>query len=82
MAHFYGLVRGQARTNASRRGSRASGLRVTAASWQGAVTVALFERNGRDYCEVSLTPWHGAGVARVIYSGPVDGASAMMEAAQ
>ena len=82
MAHFYGMVRGQAQTKASRLGSRASGLQVTAASWQGAVAVELFERDGRDYCEVSLTPWHGAGIARVLYSGPVDGAVAMMEAPQ
>lgn len=42
MSHFYGTVRGQSSGEATRRGSKNSGLRVAAASWQGAVYVYLF----------------------------------------
>lgn len=73
MAHFYGTIRGQRGPGASRLGSKTSGLSVTAASWEGAVSVELFERNGRDYARVSLRRWHGHGTERVLYDGPVSG---------
>jgi len=73
MAHFYGQVRGQ-RGQASRLGTRNSGMETVAASWQGAVKVFLSEVDGQDWATVALTPWHGRGTSRVIYSGPVSGA--------
>jgi hypothetical protein len=73
MAHFYGKIQGQ-RGRASRLGSKASGLDVTAASWQGAVSITLRERDGIDYATVELVTWNGAGTNRVLYDGPVDGA--------
>jgi hypothetical protein len=78
MAHFYGTVKGQ-RGEASRLGNRKSGLETVAASWQGAVKVRLYERDGRDgrdgrdYAEVRLIAWHGSGVDCVLYDGPVCG---------
>lgn len=75
MAHFYGILQGS-RGEASRAGSKSSGLTTTAASWQGAVSVTLYERDGRDCACVQLRPWHGAGVSRVLYDGPVDGEEA------
>lgn len=74
MAHFYGYIRGR-RGDATRLGTKASGLTVTAASWQGAVLVTLGhdEETGQDVVSVSLVPWRGAGVDRVLYSGPVGG---------
>ena len=76
MAQFYGTIQGQSKTQATRRGSKKSGLTTHAASWQGAVRVSLFtdEETGNDWCEVSLVPWHSRGVNRLLYRGPVDNA--------
>jgi hypothetical protein len=72
MAYFYGTVKGH-RGEASRIGNRKSGLETVAASWQGAVKVRLYERDGADYAEVRLTAWHGNGLDRALYDGPVRG---------
>jgi hypothetical protein len=74
MAHFLGQIEGQ-RGPASRLGSKASGLRTVAASWQGAVETTLYEREGVDYARVSLRPWHGNGTSQLIFDGPVSGQS-------
>jgi hypothetical protein len=71
MAHFYGKIDGKARTHASRLGTKASGLSTVVASWEGAVSVELMHRDGRDWAVVCLEPWHGKGVTKCIYSGPV-----------
>jgi hypothetical protein len=74
MAQFRGTVEGN-RSEASRLGSKASGLTVNAASWQGAVNVELWynERKKEDWAEVTLQRHHGAGVwpSVVLYRGPV-----------
>jgi hypothetical protein len=72
MAHFYGTIKGH-RGEASRLGMKASGLNVRAASWQGAVTVRLYDLGGVDMAEVCLDTHHGAGSSRVLYNGPVAG---------
>jgi len=62
MAHFYGIVRGQAKTEGTRRGSPNSGIGTVAASWNGAVSVELYvNENGEDCASVRLTPlaWQG-----------------------
>jgi len=73
MSHFYGTLKG-ARGPASRCGTRGSGLEAVAASWQGAVRVYLWhdDATGRDIARVVLAPWHGRGVTRTLYVGPVD----------
>ena len=70
MSHFYGTLRGQA-GEATRCGSKNSGLTAWAASWQGAVQISLYEQDGVDMANVSLIPWQGAGVSKLLYSGPV-----------
>ena len=74
MAHFYGQLEGRS-SSTSRLGTTTSGLRVVAASWQGAVAVRLWwDESARvDMAHISLVPWHGAGVSREIYCGPVAG---------
>lgn len=74
MAHFIGYIKG-ARGEASRLGHKSSGMSTTAASWQGAVDVWLYhdEKTGTDMARVSLKPWHGHGIARELYDGPVSG---------
>ena len=76
MAHFLAAIKGH-RGEASRLGTKRSGLDATAASWQGAVEVRLWHdaKTGRDMARVSLTPWHGAGSHKPLYYGPVSGAT-------
>jgi hypothetical protein len=54
-------VSGRGRTTASRVGRKATGLQTVAASWQGAVRVSLYERDGIDVARVELIQWRGAG---------------------
>lgn len=74
MSHFYGTVDGRAKTQATRCGTKNSGITTQAASWTGAVRTRLWheESTGTDMCEVSMIPWHGSGVKHVLYTGPVD----------
>lgn len=74
MAHFIGRVQG-ARGEASRLGGKASGLRGYLASWQGAVRVELYARDGVDYARVSLTKHQGAGNDCLLFDGPVSGST-------
>jgi len=81
MSHFYGIISGN-RGEATRGGSRDSGYRATAASWQGSVQVYLHHNadTGIDEARVTLEPWHGAGTSVVLYDGPVSGKSAAQAA--
>lgn len=74
MSHFYGIISGN-RGEATRGGSKDSGYRATAASWQGSVRVYLHHNSatGKDEARVELQPWHGHGTSRVLYDGNVDG---------
>jgi len=76
MAHFYGVLQGS-RGEATRLGTKASGVHTTAASWEGAVKVDLWydEDDGVDRCTVWLVPWHGHGTEKLVYSGRVDGST-------
>jgi hypothetical protein len=80
MARFYGIVNGYSKTVATRRGGTKSGLATTAASWSGAVLVRLYDRDGTDYALVKLTPWHGHGITKTLYDGPVSGLPATVPA--
>jgi len=72
MAHFYATIRG-GRGEASRGGSKASGIEANVASWEGSVFVRLWRENGKDMARVSLEPWHGSGASKPLYYGPVSG---------
>ena len=69
MSHFYGVLNG-AKGEATRAGTKRSGLTVTAASWVGAIRVELsLDAEGRDCFRVLQTPWHGAGVSELLAEG-------------
>lgn len=72
MAHFYGTLQG-ARGEATRGGSKQSGIETYTASWEGAVNVRLwYDKDANaDMAEVSLVKWHGRGASHVLYHGPV-----------
>ena len=74
MGHFRGTLRGN-RGGASRLGTKGGGLHVTAASWEGAVSVRLWHDSeaGVDMAEVALTRHCGAGTYKPLYHGPVSG---------
>jgi hypothetical protein len=75
VAHFTGSTRGSSKSAASRSGTKASGLRSVAASWQGAVEVVLRydAEKGVDMACVRLIPWNGEGSTVTLYDGPVSG---------
>lgn len=74
MSHFYGTLQGS-RGEATRGGSKSSGIVSYTASWRGAVRVSLHynEETGQDYASVSLVPWHGSGTSKTLFAGPVSG---------
>jgi hypothetical protein len=76
MSHFYGTLKGT-RGEATRCGSKDSGIVAHAASWEGAVCARVFhdEETGKDWAYVGLTSWHGRGSERELYRGPVDGST-------
>ena len=68
MSRFYGIVKGQARTEATRRGSSSSGLTTKSASWNGAVITTLYEdKNGNDCFSIKLDKWYGKGITKIIH---------------
>lgn len=71
MAHFCGTLQGS-RGEATRMGTKDSGIETYAASWEGAVRVKPFVGpDGRDWAQVELTTWARAGVEHPLYRGPV-----------
>ena len=74
MAEVYGAIQSKG-AEVHRLGNKSSGLRTVAASWQGSVNVDLrFDDAGRVVADVTLKPWHGAGVRKTIVEAlPVDG---------
>jgi hypothetical protein len=69
MARFYGTVQGN-RREATRCGSKQSGLEVNAASWSGSIAVRLYVNEQGENCFlVSQERWHGSGVSESIASG-------------
>jgi hypothetical protein len=74
MAHFYGTLQG-CRGEATRCGSKDSGMSTYCASWEGAVHCEAFidPDTGMDWVTVTLTPWQGRGTSKLLYSGPISG---------
>jgi hypothetical protein len=72
MSHFYGVLQGS-RGQATRCGTKNSGVETTAASWDGAIQVDLRydEESDKNIYTVSQIPWHGQGVRKIIAEGIV-----------
>jgi len=73
MSHFYGTLFGASPKKVTRCGTAETGLTAIAASWNGAVEVALYVKDGVDFARVYLVPWFGKGTKRLLYEGPVSG---------
>ena len=69
MSHFYGTLQGS-RGEATRCGTKSSGIVTYAASWQGAIRVCVTQdKFGHDVFTVEMMPWKGAGDYRMIAHG-------------
>ena len=77
MAHFRGEVKGQ-RGEASRLGSKASGMVVVAQAWGGQVVTRLWHEHGHDmvrvYVEGNPAVYADSGKDRTLYYGPLSNA--------
>jgi hypothetical protein len=72
MAHFYGTLEGS-RGQASRLGTKASGLLTVAASWNGSISVNICHdsKTGKDCFVIRQAPWHGQGINELIAHGTI-----------
>jgi hypothetical protein len=69
MGHFYGTVQGN-RGEASRMGSKNSGMETYCASWKGAIRCfAYVNSDGKDCIRVEMTSWRGVGEYKLLYDG-------------
>ena len=72
MSHFYSVIQGN-RGQATRCGTKDSGVTATAASWTGAIRTDLWyspEDDVNRYTVVMIA-WHGVGCTRVMATGTV-----------
>lgn len=81
MAHFYGVVRGSAKSPATRTGSKKTSLETIAASWDGAIKVLAWynEEEDEDWVMISFIRWEGAGTDMMLYEGPISEYSPISE---
>ena len=72
MSHFYSVIQGN-RGQATRCGTKNSGVTATAASWTGAIRTDLWYSPEDDVNRytVVMIPWHGVGCTRVMATGTV-----------
>lgn len=74
MSHFYGTLQGN-RGEATRQGSKKSGIETSTASWEGAIHTRAFynEETGNDWVRVTLGQWMGRGQSpsKILYYGPI-----------
>ena len=72
MSHFYSVIQGN-RGQATRCGTKDSGVTAITASWTGAIRTDLWyapEDEVNRYT-ILMIPWHGVGTTRIIKSGIV-----------
>ena len=73
MAHFYGNLKGS-RGEATRCGTRQSGIRVSARSWAGSVTVEMEDDDDYGEPRVIIRCGEGSTVSgTALYCGPLSG---------
>lgn len=71
MSHFYGSLRGTA-GEATRTGTKQSGMQAIAASFQGAVSAyAYLNDAGQDCVRIRFIQWNGQGRHLTLYDGPI-----------
>jgi hypothetical protein len=69
MSHFYGTLQGN-RGQATRCGTKSSGVTAVAASWRGCIKVWIYRGDDdRDHFQVTQNCWQGSGVYEVLAEG-------------
>lgn len=70
MSHFYGTLQGS-RGEATRCGTKHSGVTTVAASWKGCIQVRVWydEKTKTDKYLICQEPWQGHGISESIASG-------------
>lgn len=72
MAAYYTSCQGS-RGSVSRLGGSQGGVNATVAGWSGGCDVYLSDNDdGVPWLRVVLRRWHGNGIERTIYDGPVN----------
>ncbi len=69
MAHFWGGVTGRSETEATRLGTKGSGLRVWANGWDIGAHVSLYHHDGEDRVSVTITKGSESGDRRTFSIG-------------
>lgn len=70
MARYQAIIRGN-RGEASRLGTRKSGIRAMARGWEGGAKVIMWEgEDGRDHLSVTIGPHHNVGQKTILH-GPI-----------
>lgn len=73
MAEFYGQVKGQSATSATRCGTKNSGIKVAAQSWNGSVIVEMREgRDGATNVRISVNGGSSPYGREDVYCGTLD----------
>lgn len=74
MSHFYGIMHGS-KGEATRCGTKTSGMTIVAASWKGAIEVHLYydEKTKQDMFCVRQIPWNEQGSGLLLAKGVVGG---------
>jgi hypothetical protein len=72
MSHFYGTLKGN-KGEATRAGSKNSGIITYAASWRGAIVTRVYhdEKTDEDVFTVSQTTWQGSGIQEALAQGVI-----------
>ena len=82
MSHFYGTLEGS-RGEATRCGTKDSGMQAIAAGWGGAIRVDVYRQDGVDQYRVTLEPWRGSGGDyRTLAEGVLNSAAVYVAAAR
>jgi len=69
MAHFYGNLKGS-RGESTRCGTASSGIKVSARSWGGSITVELSETDSGTWCRILAAEGSRVG-GNVLFSGRI-----------
>ncbi len=67
MSHFYGSLHGS-RGEATRCGTKHSGMLTHCAGWGGCIQAEAFEHDDTDMYRVYLTPWKNSGGSSILLS--------------
>ena len=72
MATFYGQVKGNAKTTASRQGSMASGIKASVQSWNGSIITKMYYNADDELC-IEVRHNSGSGFdGYTVFNGSVD----------